>query len=83
MESALRQDPKRREAHPLPKPTFLIASLFVVTAVATSIVAAAAGAAALEAVELFVQAFEFLLSQIAFVFRLLESGDDAFEVAQD
>jgi hypothetical protein len=63
--------------------SFLIATFFVVTAVAASIVAAAAAAAALEAVELFVQAFEFLLGQVAFMFGLLEGGDYAFEVAQD
>jgi hypothetical protein len=43
----------------------------------------AASAAALELVDLFVQAVEFLLGQLAFVLGLLQGGDDAFEVAQN
>jgi hypothetical protein len=43
----------------------------------------AAASAALERIDLFVQAVEFLLGQLALLFGLLEQPNDAFEVAQN
>jgi hypothetical protein len=46
-----------------------------------AIVTATAATTSLQLIDLFVQAVEFLLGQLAFVFGLLERADDTFEVA--
>jgi hypothetical protein len=48
-----------------------------------AIVTAAPTAASLQLIDLFVQAVEFLLGQLAFVLGLLQCADDAFEIAQN
>jgi hypothetical protein len=48
-----------------------------------AIITAAPATASLQLIDLFVQAVEFLFGQLAFVLRLLQRADDAFEVAQN
>ena len=48
-----------------------------------AIVTAAPGTASLQLIDLFVQAVEFLLGQLAFVLGLLQRADDALEIAQN